>query len=85
MVNNLPAYLAIEPAVAASHSRLLALLVGTNLGPLITALGLAGHTALARTLPGPRRPRVVAPIPPGGLALVPVLLLATTGALAITN
>lgn len=35
LVNNLPAYLALEPT-AASHSALMALLIGTNCGPLIT-------------------------------------------------
>jgi arsenical pump membrane protein len=34
-VNNLPAYLALEPA-AASPARLVALLIGVNVGPLIT-------------------------------------------------
>jgi arsenical pump membrane protein len=37
-VNNLPAYLAIEPAVAGggATARLVALVVGTNVGPLVT-------------------------------------------------
>lgn len=35
LTNNLPAYLALEP-VADSTERLVALLVGTNLGPLVT-------------------------------------------------
>lgn len=39
LVNNLPAYLALEPVAAGSPERLLALLVGTNLGPLITLWG----------------------------------------------
>ncbi|MGO2750308.1 MAG: SLC13 family permease [Pseudoclavibacter sp.] len=34
-INNLPAYLALEP-VADSHARLVALLIGVNLGPLVT-------------------------------------------------
>ena len=36
VVNNLPAYLIIEPAVADSSTRLMALLVGVNAGPLVT-------------------------------------------------
>ena len=39
-VNNLPAYLAGEAAVPlANHTQLLALLIGTNAGPLITPWG----------------------------------------------
>ena len=38
-VNNLPAYLALEPTVADSPVRLAALLVGVNAGPLITVWG----------------------------------------------
>ncbi len=36
VVNNLPAYIALEPVAASSPDRLLALLVGTNVGPLVT-------------------------------------------------
>lgn len=36
VANNLPAYLALEPAAEGSVTRLLALLVGTNAGPLVT-------------------------------------------------
>ena len=39
LVNNLPAYLALEPVASSSPDRLLALLLGTNLGPLITLWG----------------------------------------------
>jgi arsenical pump membrane protein len=39
LVNNLPAYLALEPVAASSPDRLLALLIGTNLGPLVTLWG----------------------------------------------
>lgn len=35
LINNLPAYLALEPAAADSPERLLALLVGVNVGPLV--------------------------------------------------
>jgi arsenical pump membrane protein len=36
LVNNLPAYLALEPAASGSSERLAALLIGVNAGPLIT-------------------------------------------------
>jgi arsenical pump membrane protein len=39
VLNNLPAYLAVEPAVAADPPRLLALVIGTNAGPLVTPWG----------------------------------------------
>jgi hypothetical protein len=38
-VNNLPAYLALEPVALDSTRRMLALLIGTNVGPLITIWG----------------------------------------------
>ncbi|HET7303883.1 MAG TPA: SLC13 family permease [Segeticoccus sp.] len=39
VVNNLPAYLAIEPVADGDPVRLAALLIGTNCGPLVTAWG----------------------------------------------
>lgn len=36
VVNNLPAYLALEPVAADAPTRLMALLVGVNTGPLVT-------------------------------------------------
>ncbi len=48
-VNNLPAYLAIEPAVPAENtSQLLAALIGTNAGPLILLWGSLQPTLLWR-------------------------------------
>ncbi len=38
-INNLPAYLALEPTVADSANRLAALLIGVNAGPIITMWG----------------------------------------------
>jgi arsenical pump membrane protein len=38
-INNLPAYLALEPTVADSPARLAALLVGVNTGPIVTLWG----------------------------------------------
>jgi arsenical pump membrane protein len=84
VVNNLPAYLAVEPAVSASHSRLLALLIGSNLGPLLTVWGslatlLWRERCKARGVVISWRRFLLE-----GLALVPVLLLASTAALALS-
>ena len=38
-VNNLPAYLALEPTAAGDPTRLMALLIGVNAGPLVTPWG----------------------------------------------
>ena len=38
-INNLPAYLALEPTVTDSATRLAALLIGVNAGPIITMWG----------------------------------------------
>ena len=38
-INNLPAYLALEPTVADAPARLAALLVGVNTGPIVTMWG----------------------------------------------
>ncbi|MCU1479537.1 MAG: arsenic transporter [Subtercola sp.] len=60
-INNLPAYLVLEPAAAGSSVRLAALLIGVNLGPLITPWAslatLLWHqrvTALGVTVSWPR-------------------------------
>lgn len=39
LINNLPAYLAAEPAVSDSAHRLMALLIGVNAGPIVTVWG----------------------------------------------
>ena len=85
LVNNLPAYIALEPVASSSPDRLLALLVGTNLGPLIT-LWASLATLLWRERCRARGLEIKA----GGFALaglvgVPVLLVATTGALWLTR
>ncbi|HTY72316.1 MAG TPA: SLC13 family permease [Actinomycetes bacterium] len=85
LVNNLPAYLAIEPAVAASHVRLLALLVGTNLGPLLTLWGSLA-TLLWRERCRTRDVHVSwRRFGLEGMVLVPLVLLAATAALAATT
>jgi arsenical pump membrane protein len=85
LVNNLPAYVALEPIAATSPDRLLALLIGTNLGPLITLWGSLA-TLLWRERCRARGLEVKA----GGFALaglvgVPLLLVSTTAALWFTR
>ena len=51
-VNNLPAYVASESVIPFSHhNQLLALLIGTNVGPDHHALGVPCHPAVVRTVP----------------------------------
>ncbi len=85
VVNNLPAYLAVEPAVETSHVRLLALLLGTNLGPLLTVWGslatlLWRERCRARDVHISWRRFLLE-----GLVIVPVVLVASTAALALTS
>jgi arsenical pump membrane protein len=84
LVNNLPAYVALEPVAANSPERLLALLIGTNLGPLLTIWG-----SLATLLWRERCRSAGVEIKASrfamvGLLGVPILLLATTTALWLT-
>ena len=60
-INNLPAYLALEPTVADSPARLAALLIGVNAGPIVTMWGSVATLLWASALPvrgpvGRRRP-----------------------------
>jgi arsenical pump membrane protein len=85
LVNNLPAYLALEPVASNSPDRLLALLIGTNLGPLITIWGSLA-TLLWRERCRSRGVKIKA----SGFALVgllgvPLLLLSTTTALWLSR
>jgi arsenical pump membrane protein len=85
LVNNLPAYIALEPVAAASPDRLLSLLIGTNLGPLVTVWASLA-TLLWRERCRARGLQVRA----GGFALaglvgVPLLLVSTTAALWVTR
>ncbi|MFN8074748.1 MAG: ArsB/NhaD family transporter [Kineosporiaceae bacterium] len=61
LVNNLPAYLALEPVAAAgpggSAVPLLAVLVGVNAGPLLTPWGSLAVGPAGRALPRGPRPR----------------------------
>ena len=76
-VNNLPAYLALEP-VAGSPARLAALLVGVNLGPLVSPW------ASLATLLWHERLRVLnVPIRWGGFAVAGLVAVALTVPVAV--
>ncbi len=82
-VNNLPAYLALEPAAEDSALRLGALLVGTNAGPLVTP-----WASLATLLWWDRCRAAGARVPIGqvmalGLLAAPVAVLAGVGGLLL--
>jgi arsenical pump membrane protein len=85
LLNNLPAYLAIEPAALDAPVRLAALLVGVNAGPLITPwASLATLLWAGRCRAGGLQvswPRFAGL----GLILVPLCLLAGTAALSVTG
>lgn len=82
IVNNLPAYLALEPVAIDSTRRMLALVIGTNVGPLITIWGSLAtilwrdRCRAADVVVSWQRFALL-----GALA-VPVLLVATVSALA---
>ncbi|WP_380169490.1 SLC13 family permease [Jannaschia sp. R86511] len=82
-VNNLPAYLALEPAAEGSALRLAALLVGTNAGPLVTP-----WASLATLLWWDRCRAAGARVPIGqvmalGLLAAPVTVLTGVGGLLL--
>jgi arsenical pump membrane protein len=85
VVDNLPAYLALEPVADGSPARLVALLIGVNCGPLLTlwaslaTLLWRERCAAAGVEVSARRFLV------RGAVLVPVLLVATTAALSLTT
>jgi arsenical pump membrane protein len=83
--DNLPAYLALEPVADASPGRLGALLLGVNCGPLLTM-----WASLATLLWRERCRAAGVEVSPvrffgRGLVVVPILLLTTTAALALTT
>jgi len=83
LVNNLPAYLALEPAADHSTDRVLALLLGTNLGPLVLLWGSLA-TLLWRERCRSRGVEVRAKeFALVGLAGVPVLLVVCVAALTV--
>jgi Na+/H+ antiporter NhaD/arsenite permease-like protein len=78
-VNNLPAYLALERAVPDGHAAtLLAVLIGVNVGPLITLLWRQRCRAADVDVP-------VRQFTLPGLLLVPLTLTASTLALAASS
>ena len=84
-MNNLPAYLALEPAAGTDPLRLAALLIGTGVGPLVTPWG-----SLATVLWWQRCRTVMLDVPAGtivrqGLLLAPLAVVAATLALVATS
>ncbi|ROS30970.1 SLC13 family permease [Cellulomonas sp. PhB150] len=82
-VNNLPAYLALEPTAGTEPLRVAALLIGTGAGPLITPWGslatvLWWHRCRQVMLPVPARTIVVQ-----GLLLAPLVVVAAVAALVL--
>lgn len=84
-VNNLPAYLALEPSAVGDPLRLAALLVGTGAGPLVTPWG-----SLATVLWWHRCRQVLLDVPAAtivrqGLLLAPLVVVAAVLALVATH
>jgi len=85
LANNLPSYLALERVADGRPDQLFGLLLGTNLGPLIVLWGSLA-TLLWRERCAARGLRVGAwQFARVGLLGVPILLLASWGALLLTN
>ncbi|GII98094.1 arsenite efflux membrane protein ArsB [Sediminihabitans luteus] len=85
-VNNLPAYLALEPTAATDAARIAALLVGVDAGPLVTPWASVATLLWAQQLrrywtgvDGPWWP-----VARQGLVLAPVALVAGLGVVALT-
>ena len=83
-VDNLPAYLALEPVADSSPARLVALLLVVNCGPLLTM-----WASLATLLWRERCRAAGVEVSPTrfflrGLVVVPILLVTTTAALSLT-
>lgn len=85
LVNNLPSYLALERVADQHTDRLLGLLLGTNLGPLITLWGSLA-TLLWRERCRARGVRIsAAEFARVGVRGVPVMLVATWAALILAR
>jgi arsenical pump membrane protein len=82
-VNNLPAYLALEPAAGTDPLRVAALLIGTGVGPLVTPWG-----SLATVLWWQRCRQVMLPVAARtivlqGVLLAPLVVVAAVVALVV--
>jgi arsenical pump membrane protein len=82
--DNLPAYLALEPVADASPARLAALLLGVNCGPLLTMWGSLATLLWRERCRAAEVEVSAARFFQRGLVVVPVLLLTTTAALALS-
>ncbi|RMI28401.1 ArsB/NhaD family transporter [Nocardia stercoris] len=81
VVNNLPAYLAMEGAAGHDHTRLFDALLGTNLGPLVTMWGSLATLLWAERCRAHGIRIAPAKFAALGLGGVPVLLLGSWAAL----
>lgn len=84
-VNNLPAFLALDPTTAGDPLRIAALLIGTGVAPLVTPWG-----SLATVLWWQRCRQVMLDVPARtivrqGLLLAPLTLVLATAALVLTS
>ncbi|MGO4597757.1 SLC13 family permease [Terrabacter sp. 2RAF25] len=84
-INNLPAYLALEPTVADSPTRLAALLVGVNTGPIITMWGSVATLLWAQRCRSAGLEVPARRIAGTGALCAVVVVAATTLALAATT
>ena len=85
LVNNLPAYLVLEPQVAGGgDTRLLALLLGTNLGPMVLLWGSLATLLWRERLRARGLDVSARQFAAFGAVGVPVLLLASTLALHVS-
>ena len=85
VVNNLPAFLALDPATAGDPLRIAALLIGTGVAPILTPWG-----SLATVLWWQRCRQVLLDVPAAtivrqGLVLAPLALVASVAALVATS
>ena len=86
LLNNLPAYLVLEPqAAGAGDLRLLALLIGTNVGPMVLLWGSLATLLWRERLRARGLDVSARQFAKLGLVGVPVLLLTSTLALAAAN
>jgi arsenical pump membrane protein len=85
MINNLPAYVALEPLAGTSSIRMLALLIGTNLGPLITLWASLATLLWVQRCKSAQVSVSIRKFTLAGLVGVPILLLSTVTALWMTR